>query len=188
MYFILGDTLYASGWLILGLGFAVCALLIAKGEMVFRTLRAIPYTLMFLGVALLWIKLASTTPALSRLDIPFVPDVDLSVVSASTSPVVGGETASPSHTFLLTTVSVKSEWGARGVELSPLHFRFLANDKSYRYEFSMYELPTHCNDDMIVPTNGLLSCSLAFEIPSATTSGTLEFNDYDHLDRTSLAF
>ena len=147
-------------------------------------------TPVWLGLVLFTITiLMPITPGFRDVSIPFVPDVELSVISAERRGSSGEMTPKPGYIFLNLVVKVESRWWARKVELDYYDFRFAGKGYAVSPDYpSSYHFADYCTDDVAVPTNGAASCRLLFEIPETIEGGRLRFYDINYYDSVKVKF
>ena len=182
-----GDDQYVQsfGQLLFGLGFILYAREISRGVGHWSRLVVLVISLTGVGFALQMIDLTSDVSSrLREVNLPLLPDVEVSVVSTATLNKLGGREPPPGHVYLLVTARVESTWAARGTEMNPSYFSLVAHDRVYDTATITYGLNDHCDFDQVVPVNGTVSCPIVFEVPTSVRSGTLQFDAVYYFDST----
>ena len=157
----------------------------AESRLLSRIAKLLAWT-MFIVVIVPYLLTGFLSP-LSTANIPLVPDVRLSIVSAQTSPTFGTSEASSGRTYLTVTVKVRSVWNAWGMEVSTRHLEFIAED-TFDPVRGFRDIPGFCGAATPVPINGSVICNLIFEIPASLSSGTLRFDDFEYVDEVEVNF
>jgi hypothetical protein len=102
--------------------------------------------------------------------------VELTIGSASSTNDISSVMAQGSDVFVIVDITLENSGAKAALSTNPVLFT-VTSDQALVYNAAPVDPPNACDSSVSVASGGMMSCALAFQVPSAATLNTLGYND-----------
>ncbi|HEX4452138.1 MAG TPA: DUF4352 domain-containing protein [Kofleriaceae bacterium] len=102
--------------------------------------------------------------------------VELTIGSASSTDEISSVMPQAGDVFIIVDITLANSGAKAALSTNPVLFT-VTSDQALVYNAAPVEPPNACDSSVSVASGGTMSCSLAFQVPSAATLKTLGYND-----------